>query len=37
LGFSANKRWAMREARCAKAVERSAQAGVNRERQCASG
>jgi hypothetical protein len=37
LGFSAKRRWAMRDARCAKSVERSPQAGVSRERQRASG
>ena len=37
LGFSAKRRWAMRDARCAKSVERSPQAGVSRERQRTSG
>ena len=35
FGRSANRRTAMRAARCASCAERSAQAGVSRERQCA--
>ena len=37
LGFSENSRTAMRAARCASSVVRSVQAGVRRERECASG